>query len=130
VRVLLDTHVWLWMQAEPERLGIRARSLIDDEHTELLLSAASVWEIAIKVRSGTLTLPEPVSRYVPSRMQSSGVLPLAVSHAHAASVADLPDHHRDPFDRLLVAQALDEGVAILSSDTQLDAYDAERIAAS
>jgi PIN domain nuclease of toxin-antitoxin system len=118
------------MQAEPQRLGVQARGLIEDERNELLLSAASVWEIALKVRSGKLDLPEPVSKYVPSRMRSSGVLPLAVTHAHAARVADLPDHHRDPFDRLLVAQAIDEGVAILSSDAQLDAYDSERVPAS
>jgi len=130
VKILLDTHVWLWMQAEPEKLGAMARELVEDAGHELLFSAASVWEIAIKVRAGKLHLPEPVSRYVPARMQSSGVSALAVSHAHAAGVADLPDHHRDPFDRLLVAQALVEGVPILSSDAQLDAYDAERIAAS
>ena len=118
------------MQAEPEKLAPLARELVQDEGNELLFSAASAWEIAIKVRAGRLQLPEPVSRYVPSRMQSSGVEALAVTHAHAAGVADLPDHHRDPFDRLLVAQALIEGVPILSSDAQLDAYDAERIAAS
>lgn len=130
MRVLLDTHVWLWMQAEPEKLGAQARSLIEDDTNELLLSAASVWEIAIKAGLGKLRLPEPPSTYVPSRMQSSGVSPLAVSHAHAAAVADLPRHHRDPFDRLLVAQAISEGVPILSSDAQFNAYDSERIHAS
>ncbi len=130
MRVLLDTHVWLWMQAEPEKLGPQARALIEDVGNELLLSAASVWEIAIKVGVGKLALPEPVSTYVSSRMQSSGVSALVVSHAHAAGVADLPRHHRDPFDRLLVAQAMSEGVPILSSDAQFDAYDSERISAS
>jgi PIN domain nuclease of toxin-antitoxin system len=130
VRLLLDTHVWLWMQAEPEKLGAQARALVEDGDTELLFSAVSVWEIAIKVGLGKLALPEPVSRYVPSRMQSSGVSPLALTHAHAAAVADLPRHHRDPFDRVLVAQALSEGVPILSSDAQFDAYDSERISAS
>jgi PIN domain nuclease of toxin-antitoxin system len=118
------------MQAEPEKLGDLARGLIEDGENVLLFSAASVWEIAIKVRAGKLALPEPVSRYVPSRMQFSGVSALEVSHAHAAGVADLPSHHRDPFDRLLVVQALLEGVPILSSDTQLDPYDSERIPAS
>ena len=130
MRLLLDTHVWLWMQAEPEKLGAPARALIEDGGNELLFSAASVWEIAIKVGVGKLHLPEPVSTYVPSRMQSSGVSALAVSHAQAAGVADLPRHHRDPFDRLLVAQAMSEGVPILSSDAQFDAYDSERISAS
>jgi PIN domain nuclease of toxin-antitoxin system len=130
LKILLDTHVWLWMQAEPDKFGAVARDLIEDARNELLFSAASVWEIAIKVQAGKLRLPEPVGRYVPSRMQSSGVAALAVTHAHAAGVADLPGYHRDPFDRLLVAQALAEGVPILSSDPQLDAYDSERIAAS
>lgn len=130
MKVLLDTHVWLWMQAEPEKLGSLALELIEEGSNELLFSAASAWEIAIKVSAGKLNLPEPVSRYVPSRMQSSGVSALAVSHAHAAGVAELPKHHRDPFDRLLVAQALAEGVPILSSDMQFDKYDSERIAAS
>lgn len=130
MRVLLDTHVWLWMQAEPERLGAQARALIEDDANELLFSAASAWEIAIKTGVGKLELPERVSSYLPSRIQTSGVSPLVVSHAHAAGVADLPHHHRDPFDRLLIAQALSEGVPILSSDAQLDPYDSERIAAS
>ena len=130
MRVLLDTHVWLWMQAEPEKLGSQARALIEDSANELLLSAASVWEIAIKIGVGKLRLPEPLSTYVPSRMQSSGVSALAVAHAHAAAVADLARHHRDPFDRLLIAQAITEGVPILSSDAQFDAYESERIDAS
>jgi PIN domain nuclease of toxin-antitoxin system len=130
LKILLDTHVWLWMQAEPQKLGPLARQVVGDAGNELLFSAASVWEIAIKVRVGKLRLPEPVSRYVPSRMQSSGVSALLVTHAHAAAVADLPPHHRDPFDRMLVAQALGEAVPILSSDPQFDAYDCERIAAS
>jgi PIN domain nuclease of toxin-antitoxin system len=128
--VLLDTHVWLWMQAEPEKLNGPARALVEDEANELLLSSASVWEIAVKVSVGKLRLPEPVPKYIPSRMQSSGVSALTVSHAHAAGVAELPHHHRDPFDRLLVAQALGEGVPILSSDVQFDAYDVERVPAS
>jgi PIN domain nuclease of toxin-antitoxin system len=118
------------MQAEPEKLGPQARALIEDEDTVLLFSAASAWEIAIKVGTGKLLLPERVSTYLSSRIQSSGVSPIAVSHLHAAAVADLPHHHRDPFDRLLVAQALSEDVPILSSDAQLDPYDAERISAS
>jgi PIN domain nuclease of toxin-antitoxin system len=118
------------MQAQPEKLGAQAQELIEDDTIELLFSAASAWEIAIKVGVGKLQLPERPSTYLPSRIHSSGVSPLAVSHVHAAGVADLPHHHRDPFDRLLIAQALGEGVPILSSDAQLDPYDSERISAS
>jgi len=130
MRILLDTHAWLWMNAEPERLSSEALGLVQDLSNELLLSAASAWEIALKVGIGKLVLPEPPSRYIPSRMQAGGVISLPVTVAHAAAVADLPHHHRDPFDRMLVAQAKLEGVPILTSDPQLGAYDVERIDAS
>ncbi|MDP2956244.1 MAG: type II toxin-antitoxin system VapC family toxin [Longimicrobiales bacterium] len=130
MRILPDTHVWLWMTAEPERLGPDARALLEDASNEILLSAASAWEIAIKVGIGKLRLPERPSSYIPSRMQAGGVAPLPITLAHAAAVAGRPPHHRDPFDRLLVAQARIEGVPLLTSDPQLDAYDVERIAAS
>lgn len=115
MRILLDTHVWLWMLTTPERFSDEARSEIEDASNELLLSAASSWEIAIKVSLGRLDLPEPPGRYVPSRIQSTGVHPLPVEHGHALLTAELPHHHRDPFDRLLVAQAMAEGVPCRSS---------------
>jgi PIN domain nuclease of toxin-antitoxin system len=128
LKVLLDTHVWLWLQVAPERLG-DALPLAVDVDNELLLSAASAWEIAIKWRLGKLSLPEPPSTYLPSRMASSGVTPLHVSHAHAIAVAELPLHHADPFDRLIVAQAAAEGAALLTADEALAAYDVDVIAA-
>lgn len=127
MRVLLDTHCWLWMLAAPERLSARALCLVDDPQGELLLSAASAWEIAIKYAVGKLALPEPPARFVPSRMERSGVLPLPVSHAHAAHVAELPPHHRDPFDRLLIAQAELEGLPLLTVDRAFAAYGIELI---
>ena len=130
MRVLLDTHVWLWMTAEPERLGPEALALVEDPSNSLLLSAASAWEIAIKVGIGKLRLPEPPATFIPSRMHSGGVTALAITVAHAAAVAGLPPHHRDPFDRILIAQARAEGVPFLTSDPQINAYDVERIAAS
>lgn len=122
---LLDTHVWLWMLAVPERLTKEARELVESPESRLFLSAASSWEISIKWSLGKLTLPEPPATYVPSRMQSTGVEGLAVEHAHALQVASLPTHHRDPFDRLLVAQAVLAGCTILTADSQLEAYDVE-----
>jgi len=125
VSYLLDTHVWLWMLAVPERLTKEARELVESPESRLFLSAASSWEISIKWSLGKLTLPEPPATYVPSRMQSTGVEGLAVEHAHALQVASLPTHHRDPFDRLLVAQAVLAGCTILTADSQLEAYDVE-----
>ena len=122
MRLLLDTQCWLWMQAEPDRFGAETRKRLLDPRNELLLSAASAWEIAIKYALGKLPLPEPPSTYVPSRMRSSGVVGLAVEHAHALHVERLPPHHRDPFDRLLVAQAQLEGLPIVTSDLALAPY--------
>lgn len=122
---LLDTHVWLWMLAAPERLTKGAREVVESPDSRLLLSAASSCEISIKWSLGKLTLPEPPATYVPSRMQSTGVEGLAVEHGHALQVANLPPHHRDPFDRLLIAQATLLGCTILTADSQLEAYEVE-----
>lgn len=127
MRLLLDTQCWLWMRAEPERLSQQARGLLVDGSTELLLSAASSWEIAIKYALGKLPLPEPPARYVPDRLREDGIEPLPVTHVHALRVADLPLHHRDPFDRLLVAQARSEGLPLLTADPLIRRYDVEII---
>ena len=123
MRLLLDTQTWLWMQAASKRVGTQARGLIMDSGNELLLSAVSSWEIAIKYRLGRLPLPATPDRYVPSRMRSSGTQPLLITHAHTLRVAELPGHHGDPFDRLLIAQAQLDGLTILTSDRTFAKYD-------
>jgi PIN domain nuclease of toxin-antitoxin system len=130
VTVLLDTHVWLWMLAAPARLGDAARALVEDVGTTLLLSAASSWEIAIKYALGRLPLPEPPERYVPERMRRTGVDALAVDHSHALRVSALEQHHRDPFDRLLVAQCQVERVRLLTADPVFARYDVEIVSAA
>ena len=129
MRVLLDTHCWLWMTSAPERFSSAARALVEDTRNELFLSAASSWEIAIKYALGKLPLPAPPAAYVPSRMAVTGVMALAVEHSHALEVAGLPLHHADPFDRLLVAQARVEGLSLLTADPQLAAYEVELLRA-
>ena len=124
MRLLLDTQVWLWLQVAPERLGT-ALPLAEDSANVLLFSAASSWEIAIKWRLGKLPLPEPPDVYVPDRVATSGVVPLAVAPAHALAVASLPAHHHDPFDRLLIAQAGAEHASLVTADRALAAYDVE-----
>jgi PIN domain nuclease of toxin-antitoxin system len=119
---LLDTHVWLWLQTTPERLPDHVRELLADPANTLLLSAASSWEIAIKYRLGKLPLPQPPAEYVPDRMRLSGVTSLPIEHMHALRVADLPDHHDDPFDRLIVAQAQELRIPVVTADRQLSAY--------
>lgn len=128
-RYLIDTHVWLWMLTEPDRLQEKVRGLLTETDNEILLSAASGWEIAIKYRLGKLALPEPPRHYVPDRMRRSGTAPLAVEHDHVLRVAELPDHHRDPFDRLLVAQAQTLDIPIITADSQVSVYDVATVPA-
>jgi PIN domain nuclease of toxin-antitoxin system len=125
VRFLVDTHCWLWLQASPERLAPEVVSLLEDPANDLFLSAASSWEIAIKYALRKLPLPEPPSRYVPRRMTSSGSRGLPIEHTHSLRVAELPMHHRDPFDRLLVAQAQIEKLVLVTVDRQFEKYDVE-----
>lgn len=122
MKVLVDTQCWLCMLADPGRLSRRAQRMLARGDRELYLSAASAWEIAIKWRLGKLTLPAGPVEYVTSRVGRSGVLPLPIKHAHALQVARLAPHHRDPFDRLLVAQAQLEDMALLTADRQLEPY--------
>jgi len=118
------------MLTVPERIRPELLAELRDGRTRLLLSAASSWEIAIKYAVGRLDLPEAPPTYVPSRMQRSGVTGLTVEHAHALHVATLPRHHRDPFDRLLIAQAQLEAIPIVTVDPVFDAYDVRTVRAA
>ena len=130
MKLLLDTHVWLWLQTTPERIRSSTLALLEDIDNELLLSAASSWEIAIKWAIGRLKLPVGPDAYVEARLAQSGTQGLPVEHRHALHVAKLPMHHRDPFDRLLVAQAQLEQATLVTADRQLDPYDVERLSAT
>jgi PIN domain nuclease of toxin-antitoxin system len=125
MKVLVDTQCWLWMNAAPERLSARMRERIERGDTELFLSAASAWEIAIKVALGKLALPDAPSKYVPSRMRVTRTSSLAITEQHAFRAGELPSHHRDPFDRLIIAQAQIERLPILTADPQFESYDVD-----
>lgn len=124
MKFLLDTHCWLWLQTEPGRLPDDLLETLAESSSQRYLSAASAWEIAIKYAVGKLPLPEPPALYVPERMRLSRFEELAVTHAHALAVAGLPPHHRDPFDRVLVAQAQVEGLTLVTADAAIEPYDA------
>lgn len=111
------------MLAAPDRLSRRSRSLVVSTENELVLSAASAWEIAIRHRLGKLQLPEAPDEYIPRLMERTGVTPLSVHHRHVLRVAVLPRHHGDPFDRLLIAQAQLEDLPILTADRSFKRYD-------
>lgn len=124
---LLDTHTFLWMATQPDRLGAAARARIEDGESRLLLSIASVWEMAIKKSLGKLELTSSVEELVDEQLAATDARLLQISAAHAGRVEFLPWHHRDPFDRLLVAQALQEELPILGRDADFDRYGIERI---
>lgn len=127
MKVLLDTHVWLWWLSEPERLPVAIREALEDGENPLYLSVLTSWEIAIKYAVGKLPLPEPPLVFVEKRLQRDGLQTLHIEHRHALAVAQLPMHHHDPFDRLLIAQARDESMVLATVDSKIKAYDVEII---
>jgi PIN domain nuclease of toxin-antitoxin system len=127
VKILIDTSCWLWSLSDPEHLNKKARELLSDPGQALFLSSASSWEIAIKAALGKIRLPESPEKYIPSRMAALNILGLPIEHAHALHVFSLPPHHRDPFDRLLIAQAQVEGMTILTADRSFAPYKVKTI---
>lgn len=127
MKLLLDTHCWLWWFANDPRLGAAARDLVRDGENIVFFSAASSWEIAIKTSLGKLTLPEPAERHIPSRLNAAGMQGLAIEHVHALRVSSLPTHHRDPFDRIIVAQSQIEELPVLTTDENIAAYDVDAL---
>ncbi|HMA73100.1 MAG TPA: type II toxin-antitoxin system VapC family toxin [Xanthobacteraceae bacterium] len=121
MRLLLDTHVLLWALIEPRRLSAEIQALLENPDHEVLFSAASVWEMAIKAALGRADFRVPPATIVEAA-QASGFIELPVRAAAALKVAALPHHHRDPFDRLLVAQAMTEPAALYTADAQLGVY--------
>ncbi len=127
MRALLDTHTFLWFITGDARLSTTAEQVLEDAEYDLLLSMASVWEIAIKSGLGRLPLPSPIHSFLPQQIAANELTLLPVAMDHAFRVAVLPLHHRDPFDRMLVAQAIAEQVPILSADVSLDRYGVQRV---
>jgi PIN domain nuclease of toxin-antitoxin system len=129
VTFLIDTHCWLWWIANPERLSVRAFEIIESGENTILFSAASSWEIAVKYAIGKIDLPEPPDKFIPKRLVRDGITSLPIEHSHALHTATLPRYHNDPFDRMLIAQALLEKVPIMTADPQIERYDVEIIRA-
>jgi PIN domain nuclease of toxin-antitoxin system len=121
VRLLLDTHVLLWSLVDPDRLDPHVAGLLRDPENTVLVSAASAWEIAIKQSLGKLTLPGPADAWLPTECLRAGFDWLAITPADALAVGRIPWHHRDPFDRLLVAQARG-GIVLVTRDRSMAAY--------
>lgn len=126
-RLLLDTHTFLWWVDDAPELSAKARRVIADAKNECYLSTASVWEIAIKASVGKLRLTQSVFKYVPEHVAANGFVQLGIDFRHAARVETLTFHHRDPFDRLLVAQALEEDIDVVTRDKVFENYGVRRI---
>jgi PIN domain nuclease of toxin-antitoxin system len=122
MKALLDTHTFLWWIANDPQLSLRARQVMVDSATELFLSVASGWEIAIKSHLGKLRLPPDLQGFVAEQVRVNGIQVLPIEMMHVLHVHTLPDHHRDPFDRLLVAQSQLEKMPILTGDAQIGRY--------
>lgn len=127
MKLLLDTHALLWFLLNDARLSSRARSIMVDPGNDLLVSPASFWEIAIKISLGKYTLGEEFATFMERQIVENDLTVLPITVRHASIVATLPFHHRDPFDRLLIAQAMMEQIPVLSVDTGFDAYPVIRI---
>lgn len=127
MRLLLDSHTVIWAVDQPSRLGPDATALLQDLSNELLISAATIWELPIKSGLGRLTLSIPFREWMHQAVADldASVLPVTIEYADVQ--ADLPDHHRDPFDRLIIAQATSERIPVVSNDSALDAYGVSRI---
>lgn len=122
MKLLLDTQCWLWWFIKPEKLNEETIAAIADETSELWFSVASVWEMGIKVANGKLVLPEPIDTYIDSRMVLLGGRMLEIKAGHALRAAALPLHHKDPFDRMLIAQAQIEDMTLVSADIMFEQY--------
>jgi PIN domain nuclease of toxin-antitoxin system len=122
MRILLDTHTFLWGIAEPTRLSPTARKIMEDGNNEILVSAASAWEIAIKTQLGKLRLPARPEAFISEQLLKHRFNSLPVSFSHALHVFALPLLHRDPFDRLLISQSMLEQLPILTADAKVRQY--------
>jgi PIN domain nuclease of toxin-antitoxin system len=127
VKYLLDTSVFLWSAGAPEKLNKRGISLLTSKTSELYLSAASSWEIAIKFALGSLSLSTSPSEFIPLAMRTLVLHSLDITHFHSLAAGELPPHHRDPFDRMLIAQARSETMVLLTADTAFRKYDVETV---
>jgi PIN domain nuclease of toxin-antitoxin system len=127
MKALIDTHVFLWWNTDDPQLSVPAREFMREGTNDLFVSAATAWEIAIKVGCGRLVLPLAPGQYVPERMTLHRMQSLPVLLAHALKVSDLPPIHQDPFDRLLVAQCQVEGLPLLTADRLIALYDVDVI---
>ena len=122
MKILLDTHAFIWWDSEPEKLSAQALQICQEANNHLLLSVVSVWEMQIKLQLNKLTLSLPLAQLIESQQEKNQLIILPITLPHVLAVQNLPFHRKDPFDRLLIAQAIVEGISVLSHDPQIHKY--------
>jgi PIN domain nuclease of toxin-antitoxin system len=127
MRYLLDTTVFVWSLKEPEKLNKSALGVLEDNGQEVFLSAVSSWEIVIKAAIGKLTLPKDPAQLLAETLTKFAIQPLSITHAHSLAVGELTLYHRDPFDRMLVAQARSENMVLMTADMVMEKYPVETL---
>lgn len=127
MHILLDTHAFLWTAVGDSQLSKRAENLFLDSQNQLYLSVASIWEMAIKSSLGKLTFQKPIESFILDILQENGIQLLTIEFRHAIRVSTLTFHHHDPFDRLLISQAIEEKIPLLSCDKVFDSYGVKRL---
>ena len=127
MKLLLDTHVLIWSAGNPEKLSDRVTSLLNDTSNSWVISIASIWEMQIKILSGKLALDMPLHELIETQQQSNDLQLLPIKLRHIYALKDLPNYHRDPFDRILMTQATVEKMPLLSIDTVFNSYPVEKI---
>ncbi len=126
MRLLLDTHTFLWFVLNDLLLSAAARQQIEDADS-VFLSIASIWELAIKTSTGKITLTPPLEQFIPKQLKLASIDLLPIEVKHLVTVSQMPFHHRDPFDRLIIAQSIRENMAVVSVDKAFDAYGVTRV---
>lgn len=122
MRYLIDTVIWLWSVDSVDRINRRGMEILSSGSAQIYFSAATAWEVSIKAALGKLTLPSAPGNCIPAFTEKQGLRPLPVTYLHAVKVYDLPPHHRDPFDRLIIAQAITEKMTLLTADKVFAKY--------
>ena len=122
MKLLLDTHIFIWWADQPEKLSPVSLSALEDEANDLLLSVASVWEMHIKMQLGKLKLSLPLKELLKNQQEANDLTVLPIALKHVLTLDALPFHHKDPFDRLLIAQSISEELTVVTADSQFSAY--------
>lgn len=127
MKVLIDTHVFIWWTSDQTNLSPYVSNLLTDANTKAILSIASIWEMQIKSSLGKLTFKTALQELIEDEVKRNQIKLLPIDLSHIYALSNLPNHHKDPFDRLLIAQAINEGLTIVSIDEKFDSYNVERL---